>query len=94
VKTFTAQEIEAGAKSGQWAGLNQRNGASMHSSGASTFPTRATAPPNPVSLESVLPSQHMVTANLGPMKIFVAPQADFDRLQQTFEAMLKSVQFR
>ena len=69
VKTFTAQEIEAGAKSGQWAGLNQRNGASMHSSGASTFPTRATAPPNPVSLESVMPSQHMVAANLGPMKI-------------------------
>jgi hypothetical protein len=26
--------------------------------------------------------------------IFVAPQADFDRLQPTYEAMVKSVQFR
>ena len=68
-KMYTAHEIEAGAKSGQWAALNQRNGASLTSSGASTFPTRAAAPPNPVSLESVLPSEHMVTANLGPMKI-------------------------
>lgn len=69
VKLFTAQEIEAGAKSGQWASVNQRNGAGLHSTGASTFPTRAAAPPNPVTLEAVLPSQHMVTANLGPMKI-------------------------
>jgi Zn-dependent protease with chaperone function len=69
VKTYTAEEIQAGAKSGQWAAMNQRNGASLHSSGASTFPTKASAPPNPVSLESVLPSQHMVSANLGPMKM-------------------------
>jgi beta-barrel assembly-enhancing protease len=71
VKTYTAQEIEAGAKSGQWAALNQRNGAGLHSGGASTFPTgdSAAAPPTPVSLESVLPSQKMVSANLGPMTI-------------------------
>jgi hypothetical protein len=69
VKTYTAEEIQSGAKSGQWAAMNQRNGASLHSSGASTFPTRASAPPNPVALESVLPSHHMVTASLGPMKI-------------------------
>jgi len=71
VRTYTGQEIEAGAKSGQWAGLNQRNGASLHSSGASTFPTSgsAEAPPNPVSLENILPSRRMVSANLGPMTI-------------------------
>lgn len=73
VKAYTAQEIQAGAKSGQWAALNQKNGASLHSSGASTFPTQATAaastPPTPVSLQSVLPSHHMVNADLGPMKI-------------------------
>jgi hypothetical protein len=73
VKAYTAQEIQAGAKSGQWAVLNQKNGASLHSSGASTFPTQATAaastPPTPVSLQSVLPSHHMVNADLGPMKI-------------------------
>jgi hypothetical protein len=70
VKTYTAQEIEAGAKSGQWASHNQRNGASLHSGGASTFPTSASAaPPIPVSLESVLPSHKMVNANLGPMRI-------------------------
>ena len=73
VKTYTAQEIQAGAKSGQWAALNQRNGASLHSSGASEFPTQASAaagsPPTPVSLQSVLLSHHMVNADLGPMKI-------------------------
>jgi predicted Zn-dependent protease len=40
LKVYSATEIEQGAKSGQWAALNQRNGASLHSSGASTFPTR------------------------------------------------------
>jgi hypothetical protein len=73
MKTYSAQEIEAGAKSGQWAALNQRNGASLHSTGAGSFPTRAEAAglsaPAAVSLQSVLPSQHMVNANLGPMKI-------------------------
>jgi Zn-dependent protease with chaperone function len=72
VKTYTAKEIDAGAKSGQWAALNQRNGATFGSSaGSSTFATRGSAPPNPVSsvtFESVQPSK-MVSANLGPMKI-------------------------
>jgi len=73
VKAYTAQEIQAGAKSGQWVALNQKNGASLHSSGASTFPTRASAaansPPASVSLQSVLPSHRMVHADLGPLKI-------------------------
>jgi hypothetical protein len=69
VKTYTPQEIQAGAKSGQWAALNKQNGAGLYSPGESTFPTRASAPPNAVSLESVQPSQKMTTANLGPITI-------------------------
>jgi hypothetical protein len=73
MRTYTAQEIAQGAKSGQWAALNQRNGASLHSTGASTFPTRAQAEslssPTSVPLETVLPSERLKTANLGPMQI-------------------------
>ena len=73
VKSYTAAEIQQGAKSGQWAAMNQRNGASLHSSGASTFPTRDSAAPNAspntVALESVMPSRRMVNADLGPLKI-------------------------
>jgi Zn-dependent protease with chaperone function len=69
VKTYTPQEIQAGAKSGQWASLNKQNGAGLYSPGESTFPTRASAPPTAVSFENVQPSQKMTAANLGPMKI-------------------------
>ena len=73
VRAYTAAEIQQGAKSGQWAQLNQRNGATLNSSGASTFPTRdtadTTASGTAVELESVLPSRRMVNAALGPMTI-------------------------
>jgi hypothetical protein len=73
VKTYTAQEIAAGAKSGQWAAVNEKNGAGLHSTGASTFPTRSAAAgtmsPKAVSLRNVLPNDRMVNANLGPMKV-------------------------
>jgi hypothetical protein len=75
VKAYTAAEIAQGAKSGQWAALNQRNGASLNSSSASAsaFPTRASADavssPGAVPLQSVLPSQRTELAELGPMKI-------------------------
>ena len=69
MKVYTAEEIEAGAKSGQWAQLNQRNGASLSNSGASTFATRGSAPAKPVSLESVLPSKNTTSSNLGPIQI-------------------------
>jgi hypothetical protein len=125
------------------------------------FPTRGSAsaslPVSAVSLRNILPSDHMVSANLGPVKIqhpenwawsrsagrsrspsaavrgrgmflrspspfpdaqgqpqverdwlvtvsqsdgsmifmiFVAPEPDFNHLKPTFEAMVKSVQFR
>ena len=73
VRLYTGQEIQAGAKSGQWASLNAKTGAGLNSSGASTFPTRGSAaaslPTAAVSLRNVLPSERMVIANLGPIKI-------------------------
>lgn len=73
VRAYTAAEIQQGAKSGQWAAMNQRNGASLHSGGASTFPTRDSAAANEsadaVALENILPSRRMVNADLGPMRI-------------------------
>jgi Zn-dependent protease with chaperone function len=73
VKAYTAQEIQAGAKSGQWASLNAKNGAGLDSAGQSAFPTRGSAAstmaPARVSLKNVLPNEHMVTANLGPISI-------------------------
>jgi Zn-dependent protease with chaperone function len=73
VKAYTAQEIQAGAKSGQWAAMNQKSGAGLSSAGASTFLTRgsaaATLSPKAVPLRNVLPTEHVVNTNLGPMKI-------------------------
>jgi predicted Zn-dependent protease len=73
MRAYTAQEIQAGAKSGQWASLNEKNGAGLDSAGQSAFPTRgsanATMSPTKVSLRNVLPNDHMVNANLGPMQI-------------------------
>ena len=67
VKAYSAEEIAAGAKSGQWASINQKNGAAFNSSGAR--PVSGKNPAAPVSSQSVIPSQQMVTSNLGPMKI-------------------------
>jgi Zn-dependent protease with chaperone function len=69
VKTYTAQEIQAGAKSGKWATLNQRNGASLSSGSSSAAASHSAAPTTAVALESVLPSRSMVSASLGPLKI-------------------------
>lgn len=77
MKAYTGEEIAQGAKSGQWSALNKKNGAtfnptaaSLVSSGAPAPTAGSSAPSAPsVSLESVLPSQHMVAADLGPMKI-------------------------
>lgn len=76
VKAYTAQEIAQGSKSGQWATLNKKNGATFSPIGSSTVNTSpsALAPTSSpkakgVSLESVLPSHRMVAADLGPVKI-------------------------
>jgi hypothetical protein len=77
VRAFTAQEIEAGAKSGQWATFNQnqRSGGGTTAGGGGgqgVFPTADQMPAATgayVPLESVLPSQKMKNVNLGPMTI-------------------------
>jgi len=76
VRAYTGQEIAQGAKAGQWAALNKKNGATFRPTGgsaASSTPSTAAANfsgnTRAVSLQSVLPSQRMVSANLGPLKI-------------------------
>lgn len=84
VKSYTGQEIAEGAKSGQWAALNKRNGAMFNAATAGgsmppsgSPPTASAAKPapvpsanaGPVTLQSVLPSQKMQTQDLGPVKM-------------------------
>src|SRR5271165_3075168 len=77
VKAYTGEEIAAGAKSGEWAALNKKNGATFNPNGASAVSTSAPTPTSPagpsrnatVSLESVLPSPRTVAANLGSIKL-------------------------
>ena len=76
VKAYTGQEIAQGAKSGQWAAMNKKNGATFTPSGANALNASASAPASSaptnapdVSLQSVLPSQKMRTASIGPIKI-------------------------
>ena len=76
VKAYTGEEIAQKAKSGEWAAINKKNGAAFSPTGATAVSTSASAPssassPNApaVAPESVLPSQRMRTAELGPMKI-------------------------
>jgi len=76
VKAYTGEEIAQGAKSGRWSALNQKNGAIFNPTGASAVRTNAStlasssSPKAPaISLQSVLPSQRMLTADLGPVTI-------------------------
>jgi len=76
VKAYTGEEIAQGAKSGQWSGFNKKNGATFNPTGAAvtnasgSSPAAPPTPPSPsVPLESVLPSQRMVAADLGPVKL-------------------------
>ncbi|HKW35387.1 MAG TPA: M48 family metallopeptidase [Candidatus Acidoferrum sp.] len=76
VKAYTGEEIAQGAKSGQWAALNKKIGATFNSSGSgAAIASTSTAAPSsshntaPVSLQSVLPGQHMRKADLGSLKI-------------------------
>ncbi len=74
LKGYSAEQIAQGAKSGEWASLNQRNGAvlSPPSGVAVSRPVSAAAgaiASNPVPLDSVLPSSRLVPTNLGPLSI-------------------------
>ena len=74
VRAYTADEIAAGAKSGQWAALNKKNGAVLSAppglapAAAAQAESGSSAVP-PVSLNDVLPSSNFVLADLGPIKI-------------------------
>jgi beta-barrel assembly-enhancing protease len=72
MKTYTAQEIAAGAKNGEWARMNRENGAYLRTAnGGAVTPASANLSDAaaPVSLASVLPSSRMVKTDLGAMTI-------------------------
>jgi beta-barrel assembly-enhancing protease len=73
VKAYTAREIAQGAKSGQWAPMNKRNGAVFAPAAfaASNQPQAAAGRPpvHRVSLEEVMPSSNFQLIDLGVMKI-------------------------
>ena len=73
VRAYSAEEIAQGAKSGQWAALNKKNGAVFTGAGptplTSNSSAAAGASAQTVSLQSVLPSPRMLTADLGLIKI-------------------------
>jgi hypothetical protein len=81
LKAYTGEEIAQGAKSGQWAALNKKNGVAFDAGGksAANRPADPSPPPvaestapakvSPVSLESVLPSGSMKVFDAGSLKI-------------------------
>jgi Zn-dependent protease with chaperone function len=79
VQLYTAQQIAAGAKSGQWSRLNKQNGAVFQPPSGFAVPQSASqqqaesnapsAPSGQVSLQDVLPNGRMTTKNLGPVKM-------------------------
>lgn len=74
IKTYTAEEIAQGAKTGQWASLNKENGAVLNVPAGMASPDTASANSNatrvnPVSWNDVMPSSRLVPADVGQMKI-------------------------
>jgi beta-barrel assembly-enhancing protease len=73
VKAYSGQEIAQDAKSGRWAALNKQNGATFNPGNEFVDSGANAAAVSPhvttVSLQSVLPSQQMVGADLGPVKL-------------------------
>src|SRR5262252_6867108 len=80
VKAYSGQEIAQGAKSGEWAAVNKKNGAIFSPISANAFNSNSPAnspatssgsshPLSAVSLESVLPSPNLRMADIGPVKL-------------------------
>lgn len=75
LKTYSAQEIAQGAKSGQWEPMNKKSGAvfapQVQGFGDSNAPSAGTARPavTRVSLDDVRPSSNFKLVDLGLMKI-------------------------
>jgi Zn-dependent protease with chaperone function len=83
VKAYTAEEIAAGAKSGQWAKLNQQNGATFNPTGAAN-PTATTASnatagnaPNPTA-GGPRPRAHSTLASKGTLEQQSLPSQQMD----------------
>jgi len=73
-RVYTAQEIANGSKSGQWAQMNQKNGAIYRnappvSNNGGYDNGQGTPAPTNVSLRDVMPSSQFRTENLGPLTI-------------------------
>ena len=74
VKTYTADEIAKGAKTGQWDALNKQNGAVLKSAAGAAPPETTSAKSsnttgNPASSNDVMPGSRLLTVDLGPMRI-------------------------
>lgn len=74
LRTYTADEIAQGAKTGQWSALNTQNGAVLNVPAGMASPEAASAESgttrvNPVSWQDVMPSSTFLNADLGPMKM-------------------------
>ena len=80
VRAYTGQEIAQGAKSGEWAAVNKKNGAVFSPVSANAFNSNSPAnspatssgsshPLSAVSLESVLPSPNLRMADIGAVKL-------------------------
>ncbi len=73
MKSYSAQEIADGAKSGRWASLNKQNGAVFKAPPGVTIQQTSQSQPGepagPVSSRDVAPSSRMVSENLGPLSI-------------------------
>jgi Zn-dependent protease with chaperone function len=69
VRVYDAQEIAAGAKSGQWAAENRKNGAVFADAPAEAPAQAETARVPPASWAEVQPSSNFQSANLGALAI-------------------------
>jgi Zn-dependent protease with chaperone function len=69
VRAYSAQEIAAGAKSGQWAAENRKNGAVFPDAPAGAAAQPATPSVPPVSVAAVQPSSDFRTVDLGAFRI-------------------------
>ncbi len=69
VRAYDAQEIAAGAKSGQWVSENRKNGAVFSSAPAGAPAQAAAASVPPASWSDVQPSSNFQTESLGALKI-------------------------
>jgi hypothetical protein len=69
VRSYTGQEIAAGAKTGQWAGENRNNGAVFADAPAAAATQPASAPVPAAAIAAVRPSRSFRRADLGIVRI-------------------------